>query len=318
MPTSISYVAKRAFRNALELKLRRCRGDALQHFLAAVATKVWGENFVPATAHYTQGDLKCDGLLREPQTVFACYGPTNGGDGQSDGATAQAVAKVNGDFQGALEEWPDIEQWIFVNSYVTGIPPQITAKLLKIADDHPNLKIAQWGMAKFEALIFGLPLDDIEELLGDAASDEDFRALQLPEIHWVIEGVMTTMDGSTSGDDEPAVVPAEKLEFNSLSSAYRDLLKLGFQNASRIEDYLLENYVPTLGQDVARVFKAKYLELRSQRLTPDVIMDGLFEFALAGHQLTTPRQVAIWSLLAYLFEKCTIFEDKPMEAVTTE
>src|ERR1700749_2093150 len=116
MPTSISHVAKRAFRNALELKLRRCRGDMLQNFLAAVATKVWEDNFIPATAHYTQGDLKCDGLLKDPRTIFACYGPTNGGDGQSDGATAQVVAKVNEDFLGALKKWPDIEQWIFVNS----------------------------------------------------------------------------------------------------------------------------------------------------------------------------------------------------------
>jgi hypothetical protein len=93
------------------------------------------------------------------------------------------------------------------------------------------------------------------------------------------------------------------------------LIKLGFQNASKVENYLLGNYVPTLGQDFARVFKAKYLELRSQALTPDTIMDALYDFALAGHNPTTPRQVAIWSLLAYLFEKCTIFEDKPVEAV---
>ncbi len=171
------------------------------------------------------------------------------------------------------------------------------------------------GMAKFDALIFGLHIEDIEELLGDAASDEDFRALQLPQIYLVVEGIMIGMDSTASGDDEPAVVSAEKLEFNSLSSAYKNLIKLGFQNAPRVENYLLENYVPTLGQDVARVFKAKYLDLRSQSLTPDVIMDELYDFALAGHRSTTPRQVAIWSLLAYLFEKCTIFEDKPAGAV---
>ena len=229
MPAPISSVRKRAFRNALDLKLRRCRGDMLQHFLAAVAIKLWGDNFVPATAHYTQGDLKCDGLLKDPRTIFACYGPTNGGDGQSEGATAQAVAKVTDDFLGALKEWPGIKQWVFVNSYVTGIPPQITTKLLKIADDHPHLVIMQMGMSKFEALIFALPIEDVEELLGNAASDEDFRALQLPEVQRVVEGDMTSMDGTASGDDEPAVVPAEKLEFNSLSSAYQDFIKLGFQ-----------------------------------------------------------------------------------------
>jgi hypothetical protein len=317
MPAPTPSVKKRAFSNALDLKLRRCRGDMLQLFFAAVAHKLWGDNFVPATAHYTQGDLKCDGLLKDPLTVFACYGPTNGGDGQSQGATAQVVSKVVDDFLGALGEWPEIKEWIFVNSYVTGIPPQITAKLLKIAADYPHLVITQMGMAKLAVLILALPIEDIEELLGDAASDEDFRALQLPEIQLVVEGVMVSIDGAASGDDEPVVVPAEKLEFNSLSPAYRDFIKLGFQNASRVENYLLGNYIPTLGQGFARVFKAKYLELRSQGLTPDTIMDALYDFALAGHNPTTPRQVAIWSLLAYLFEKCTIFEDKPVEAVKT-
>ncbi|WGS21242.1 MULTISPECIES: hypothetical protein [unclassified Bradyrhizobium] len=141
MPASIPSVKKRAFRNALDLKLRRCRGDMLQHFLAAVANKVWGENFIPATAHYTQGDLKCDGLLQDPLTVFACYGPTNGGDGQSSGATAQALAKVTDDFLGAVKAWPDVKGWFFVNNYVTGIPPQITAKLVQIANDHPHITI---------------------------------------------------------------------------------------------------------------------------------------------------------------------------------
>lgn len=314
----IPTVKKRAFRNALELKLRRSRGDMLQHFLAAVASKLWGDNFIPASAHYTQGDLKCDGLLKNPRTVFACYGPTNGGDRQTESATASATAKVTEDFEGAIEKWPDLKQWIFVNSYVTGIPPQITEKLLKIADANPLLEITQMGMTKFEALIFSLPIEDIEELLGDAASDEDFRALQLPEVQAVVEGVMESIDGTVSGDDEPIIVPAKKLEFNSLSFAYRDLIKLGFQNASRVEEYLLDNYIPTLGQDIARIFKAKYLELKSQGLAPDTVMDALFDFTLSGHSPTTPRQAAIWSLLAHLFEKCTIFEDKPVEAVKAE
>ena len=41
----------------------------------------------------------------------------------------------------------------------------------------------------------------------------------------------------------------------------------------------------------------------------------LYEFAMAGHKAKTAREVAIWSLLAHLFEKCTIFEDAPVEEV---
>jgi hypothetical protein len=318
MAPPIPPMKKRAFRNALDLKLRRCRGDMLQHFLSEVAVKVWNDNFVPATAHYTQGDLKCDGLLKDPLTIFACYGPTNGGDGQTDGATAKVVTKVIEDFEGALKKWPNLKGWVFVSSYVQGIPPQITAKVMEIQRGHPELAIKQMGMTKFQELIFAMGIEDVEELRGDAATEEDFRALQFPEIQIIVDGVMAkTAIGDTS-DDKPVVVPADKLEFNNLSEVYRDLIKLAFRNARRVSGYLLDHPIPTLGEDVARMLKTRYLELKSQHLSPDSIMDELYEFTLAGQKTSTPRMVAIWSLLAYLFEKCTIFEDRPLETITTQ
>jgi hypothetical protein len=318
MPAIMSHSKRRAYRDALELKLRRCRGDMLQHFLAAVAAKVWGDNFIPATAHYTQGDLKCDGLLKDPLTVFACYGPTNGGSGQTEGATAQAVAKISSDFYGALKEWPEMEAWVFVTNYVDGIPPQITKKVLQVEQENPGLTMEQMALTKFASLIFDLEINDIVELLGEAASEEDFRALQLPEIRIVVDGVMAKMVASGPGDDEPVVVPADKLDFNRLAAPYRGFIKLGFQNAAKVENYLLNNYQPTMGEEVARTFRQKYLEFKSQHLSPDDIMEQLFDFALSVDRASTPRAAAIWSLLAYLFERCTIFEDKPVDAVNAQ
>lgn len=318
MPATISAVKKSAIMSALELKLRRCRGDLLQQFLAAVATKVWGDNFIPATAHYTRGDLKCDGLLKDPLTIFACYGPTNGGDGQSAGATAQAVAKVTEDLQGALDEWPEMKVWVFVTNYVDGIPPQVTQKILKLETEHPGLNIQQMSMTKFASLIFAMEFEDIDELLGASATEEDFRVLQLPEIQKIVDGVMAKVVDSGPGDEESVVVPADKLDFNKLAAPYRGYIKLGFQNGAKVEHYLQNNYVPTLGTVVAKTFRDKYLELKSQRLSPDEIMDELFDFALSGQKLSAPRTAAIWSLLAYLFERCTIFEDKPVDTVKAQ
>ncbi|MEA2795796.1 MAG: hypothetical protein QOI87_3176 [Bradyrhizobium sp.] len=75
MTATMTPNRRRAFRNALELKLRRSRGDMLQLFLAAVMAKVWKDNFIPASAHYSQGDLKCDGLLQDPLTVGLLSSP---------------------------------------------------------------------------------------------------------------------------------------------------------------------------------------------------------------------------------------------------
>lgn len=68
----LSSVKRKAVSNALELKLRRCKGTALQEFHAALMAKLHGDNFASSSTDYSQGDLKCDGLLHEPFTVFAC------------------------------------------------------------------------------------------------------------------------------------------------------------------------------------------------------------------------------------------------------
>ena len=290
----------------------------LQLFLAAVMAKVWKDNFVPASAHYSQGDLKCDGLLLDPLTVFACYGPTNGGDGQSSGSIAQAVAKVAEDFVGAVQNWPALKEWIFVTNYVTGTPPQITSKILELAGAHPDRVLKQFGLEQFRLAIFALGSDDIDELLGDAATDEDFRRLQLPEVQLVINDVMQRVRGNEVSDDQPVVVPARKLDFNNLSKIYRDRIRLGFQNAGTVAEYLLNYPDPTFDAKIASVFKGKYDELKIQGIQPDEIMDCLYEFTLGGQQNSTPREVAVWSLLAHLFEKCTIFEDHPFEAATSQ
>ena len=79
---------------------------------------------------------------------------------------------------------------------------------------------------------------------------------------------------------------------------------------------LLHNHPnPLFDGEVAGVFKAKYLELKAQGFAPGDIMDELYEFAMAGHKAKTAREAAICSLLASLFEKCTIFEDAPVEEV---
>jgi len=290
----------------------------LQMFLAALMAKVWKDNFVPASAHYSKGDLKCDGLLKDPLTIFACYGPTNGGDGQSSGSLAQAVTKVAEDFLGAIQNWPALKEWIFVSNYVTGTPPQITAKILELAQAYPDRALKQFGMEQFRIAIFGLNLDDIEELLGDAATDEDFRHLQLPEVQAVINVIMQQVHGHGANDDQPLIVPAAKLEFNNLSKIYRDRIRLGFQNAGTVGEYLLNHPDPTFDGKIASVFKGKYGELKIQGIPPDEIMDCLYDFTLGGQQNSTPREVAVWSLLAHLFEKCTIFEDHAIAAASPQ
>jgi hypothetical protein len=317
MPTPLSQLDRRRFADALELKLRRCRGDMLQEFLGAVMSNVHGDNFVPASSAYSRGDLKCDGLLNEPLTIFACYGATNGGDGQTRGALAIAVAKVETDFVGAVAHWPELKEWHFVNNYVDGTPPQISAKILELGRAHSGRVLGQIGKAQFRRLIETLSLEAVGELLGEAASEDDFRSLQLPEIQALMNALMDRASGSGISDDLPKNVPEKKLVFNNLSALSQQLIRQGLQNAAGVERYLSEHPVPTYGQNIAALFKGKYEELKTQDIPPDQLLDDLYDFILGGQQNTGLRQVATWNLLAHLFEKCTIFEDLPVAAAAT-
>ncbi len=298
-------------KNALELKLRRCKGDGLQAFLAALMAKVHGNNFIPAGTDYSRGDLKCDGLLQDPLTIFACYGPVNAGAHSTDGSMKKAVEKVGMDFEGACAHWPRMKEWYFVTNYME-TPAQIIQKVLDLQHENPDRKVRIFGRAQFENHIFGLNDDDIQELLGPDATEEDFRTVQPQEILAVVKAVMARGAFRKQDDAQPVVVPFEKLEFNGLDKVYRDRISKGFENTYSVEHLINENANPLFGGDLASIFKAKYVELDCQGLAPGEIMDELYDFTLAGERATTPREVAVWSVLAYFFEKCTIFKDRPL------
>lgn len=311
----LSYDQRQAYYNALELRLRRAHGNGLQKFLSEVNARVHGDNFVPASSFYSKGDLQCDGALLTPLTIFACYGPTNGGQNATAGAIAVAVKKVESDFLGAKHEWPQMKAWMWVTNYVEGAPAQITQQILKLRDAHPEIDITQMGVEQFRKLIFALPRTDVDDLVGPISTAADFRAMQLPEIQTLLADMTAELSGVAPLDDDPVVVPADKLDFNKLPGAHRAKILFGLQNAKVVSRYLDNHNDPTLDGRVAARFKAKYLDLKAQAYSPGDVMDALFDFALHGHLLTTTRDVAIWSVLAHLFEKCTIFEDKPLVAV---
>ncbi len=307
----LSAVKRRAVRNALELKLRRCKGDALQAFLSALMVKIHGDNFIGTGTDYSQGDLKCDGLLYEPLTIFACYGPVNAGAHATEANMKKAVAKVGTDFEGARAKWPGMKEWRFVTNYIE-TPAQIINKVLELQQANLGRKVNIFGRSQFESAVFGLDEEDIDELLGPDATEEDFRSVQPQEILAVVKAVMAKPSTRTEDDAQPVVVPFEKLEFNGLHDAYQDRISKGFKNAKSVKELVGDNVDPLLEGELAAIYKAKYLELDSQGLEPGEIMDELYEFTLAGERATTPREVAVWSVLAFFFEKCTIFKDKPV------
>lgn len=312
--TRPSASRRKAIRTALELKLRRAKGLRLQEFLQALMQKIHGAKFQSVGTDYSRGDLKCDGLITDPLTVFACYGPVNAGANATEAAMRTAVAKVESDFAGAKANWPNIKAWVFVHNYVEQPPAQIVQKVLELQDLHPGVSIELFGKEKFEKELFSLGSSDVDELIGDAATDEDFRALHPAEVLRIVSALMATVDHRTVPDDDPIEVPEQKLHFNGLTAHSRSRITQGLLNAERVATLLQDHQDPMLNASVAGVLKAKYLDLRAQALDPDDILFSLYDFIAGADKPSASLDASVWSLLAHVFERCTIFEDKPVGA----
>ncbi|MER8674590.1 ABC-three component system protein [Mesorhizobium sp. M0037] len=275
-------------------------------------TAIHGDKFLPIGTDYSRGDLKCDGLLQDPLTIFACYGPVNAGANATEAAIKTAIAKVDTDFAGALEHWPRLKVWKFVHNYVEQPPAQIVQKILELRDQNSTSKIELFGKEQFENALLSLDTEAIEALVGDAATDEDFRALQPTVVLSVVESIMAVVDHRHVPDDGPVEVPQQKLHFNGLSAHSQDRIVKGMQNAIRVAKLVQDHQDPLLEGNLAGAFKAKYLDFKAQSLDPDDILFHLYDFAAGGGKTSAALDVSVWSLLAYLFEKCMIFEDKPV------
>lgn len=275
-------------------------------------SKRFGDNFVPVGTDYSRGDLQCDGMLLAPKTIYACYGPVNAGANATEAAIKTAVDKVQSDFDGALHNWPDLACWTFVHNYFD-IPAQILHKFQEVQASNSNRTLALFGKEQFEKVLFELDADAIDDLIGDAATDEDFRSLQPAEVLHVVNDIMSAVHLQGVSDDQPVQVPEQKLHFNGLSQICRSRIVDGIQNAGRVATLLQDHQDPLLDARLAGLFKGKYLDLKAQALEPDDILFELYDFAAGGLKTSATREVAVWSLLAHLFEKCTIFEDAPVQ-----
>jgi hypothetical protein len=297
---------------ALELKLRRCHGDAFQDFFCTMMLKVHGDDFVRVRAFGKLGDKGCDGYLQSLGQVFQCYGALDGG---SNGKVAYLIAKMKDDYAKAVKAISAImKEWHMVHNFVDGLPVEAVEQLDKIRKADEKRGFGFISMEGFEERIFSLDTEKIEELLGSAATSEDTHNLQPKELRDLVAAIVAAGDEVKSNADPIKPVPAEKLVFNKLPGHWHSLIAGGWQNAHHVSTYLSRHHDPLIGEKIAQIFRDRYHYLRAQNLQPGAIMTDLYEMVTGIGSVTPSRQVAAQALLAFLFESCDIFEDVPAKA----
>lgn len=296
------------WRIALELKLRKCSGDAFQDFFSAVMDKAHGVDFVRIRPFGVLGDKGCDGYLQSCGQVFQCYGALNGASGK----VAYLISKMESDFAKAAAAIPSImKEWYMVHNLVDGLPIEAMEKLAELRQKDGQRTFGFMGMEGFETTIFALELAKIEDLLGIVATSYDAHNLQPAELRELIAAVAADRDEIEFDATTIRPVPPDKLAFNKLPNHWRSLIAGGWQNAHFVTAYLDRHPDPLVGEKIAQAFRVRYQYLRAQSLSPSAIMSALYETITGIGYVAPSRQVAAQALLAFLFESCDIFEDDP-------
>jgi hypothetical protein len=301
------------WRLALELKLRKCAGDAFQDFFSSVMSKAYGSDYIRLRAHGKLGDKGCDGYLDSSGRVFQCYGALNGDSGK----VSYLIAKMDEDFAKAKAGVPELlKEWHMVHNLVDGLPIEAVQKLNELAKANPTIKFGFLGHEALEEIIFGLEHEKITDLLGAVATGDDAWNLNVKELRILVENIQTAAENAPYSPEDIKPVPPDKLDFNNLSPHWKRFISYGWQNAHLVGEYLNRHIDAMIGENIATVMNQRYQYLKSQHLSPDAIMAALYEVAAGVKAVTTQRHVAVQALLAYLFESCDIFEDHPSKVAS--
>jgi len=276
------------------------KATEFQDFFAEIMEKRYPADFVRIRPWGSSGDRKNDGYLRSKRMLFQVYAP-------NEMTAAQAIAKIDEDFRVALPHWRSyFDTWVFVHNSRQGLAPQILKKLRDLRSEFlGQVNLIHWGFEELKSEVFSLDIDGMSSLFGLALTDRDIQEIGFEDIRVLLARIGGT---ETSMDIDVRPVPGEKLSFNALGPDVETLLRAGMRKSANVEKFLAQWHDPGLGDRMAKTFENQYRSLRDTGMSPDDVFRGLQEFA-GGRKRGTPRhEAAVLAVLAYLFERCDIFE----------
>jgi len=279
------------------------RGNAFQDFFSEIMEKRYPGDFVRVRPWGNVGDRKNDGYLRSERTLFQVYAP-------NEMKARETISKVQEDFNGALPYWKEyFDTWVFVHNSRDGLGPDVTKTLLDIDAINPQVQVGHWGYEELRQEVFTLGEADLASLLGPAPTMKNMLQLGFDSLQIVLSAIVRE---SPSPDQYIRPVPPNKLSANALSHHTATLLNAGMIRADLVGKFFNQWHDPTLGNEIAEAFKREYERLRSQNLLPDRIFQQLWRFAGGVERGAPDHEAAVLAVLAYLFEKCEIFEESPV------
>lgn len=273
------------------------RGESFQDLFSGMMSKRYPGDFIPIRPWGKDGDRKNDGYLPSKRVLFQCYAP-------NELSKKKCVQKMEEDFSEALPHWEEFfDQWTFVHN-TNALPPHAVEKLAELDQRHVRISAKHWGYDELRGETFQLGEADLAALLGPAPTQQGMLAVGVEDLEPVLKQIVQHPPAA-SPDLRP--VPPGKLERNLLSDDAAALLKAGMTRSEVLSRYF--RLRPLERDRIAEAFSRRYQQLRDAKLAPDEILMSLHRFAAGDAAVKTPAvQNAIFTVLAYFFEECDIFE----------
>src|SRR5438093_1833481 len=105
-------------------------------------------------------------------------------------AAAEAIAKIDEDFAGALPHWQQhFDKWVFVHNAHDGLSPQIISKLLELEQKNPSLKVTHWSLEELRQRLRRIPVDGLQSWFGFAPTDSAKLSLSVAELETVLQHI---------------------------------------------------------------------------------------------------------------------------------
>ena len=289
------------FELSFRLAFHEKRGDEFQVFFSRLMGLRYPSDFEATRPWGRLGDRKCDGYLRSTRTLFQCFAP-------NDVSVADTLGKVREDFAGALAHQNEFwDRWVLVHNSPEGrLPTDVSMALTALQRANPKIQTEVWGFNMLRKLALELGEVDLRSLLPHIPTPAEFADLGLRDIKPVVEHLAATF----VPEEGPVVAPpAGKIAHNRLSDASAQFLTLGMAKSRLLGRYLSAHTDKGFGDRLAALFNARYRMFRSECGEPDDVLTRLFLFASGPLPTGSQRRdAAVWTVLAYFFEQCEIFD----------
>lgn len=283
------------------------QGKAYEDLFSKIMGHAYPGDFQAVRPYGNRGDLKCDGYRVSDKTVFQCYGP-------STLSLSKMLAKIEEDFNGAVEHWgARMERWCFVHNEDGGLPGDATQKLVDLGTANPSVELGQIGYPELFDVVMGLSVMQLEDLFGSVPSQRTMAQLD----YEALRPVVALIHKLEPDDTPPLSAPSpSKLRANDLSNDAAELLRQGRRREPLVERFFNDWPAPDFGEEIAQGFRERYQALKVDGLSPDRIFTELQTFA-GGMDGAPSHQAAVLAVMSYFFERCDIFEDHVAENAAT-